>query len=110
MLSCAEFNHQQEIERVIESWVGAFSYVQEDPDRELPGLRAPQIGGVHAVQAHWSTADTPATVVMPTGTGKTETMLAILVSSRCQRLLVVVPTDGRRSLCDDGRGRSWTLP
>jgi superfamily II DNA or RNA helicase len=39
----------------------------------------------------------PATVVMPTGTGKTETMIAILVAERPQRLLVVVPSDVLRS-------------
>jgi hypothetical protein len=34
---------------------------------------------------------------MPTGTGKTETMLALLVSARCHKLFVVVPTDALRS-------------
>ncbi len=39
---------------------------------------------------------TPATVVMPTGTGKTETMLALLVAARPERLLVLVPSDSLR--------------
>jgi hypothetical protein len=39
---------------------------------------------------------TPATVVMPTGTGKTETMLALLVAARPSRLLVLVPSDALR--------------
>ncbi|MDS0135841.1 DEAD/DEAH box helicase family protein [Amycolatopsis sp. CM201R] len=39
---------------------------------------------------------TPATVVMPTGTGKTETMLALLVAARPARLLVLVPSDSLR--------------
>jgi superfamily II DNA/RNA helicase len=34
---------------------------------------------------------------MPTGTGKTETMLSILVSACCTKLLVVVPTDALRT-------------
>jgi len=34
---------------------------------------------------------------MPTGTGKTETMLAVLVSTPCPKLLIVVPTDALRS-------------
>ena len=34
---------------------------------------------------------------MPTGTGKTETMLALLVSERFERLLVIVPTDALRT-------------
>ncbi len=33
------------------------------------------------------------TVVMPTGTGKTETMLALLVAAKLLRLLVLVPSD-----------------
>ena len=85
------------IERVLDSWTGAFSYVQEDPSRELLGLRPPQIGALHAVHAHWSVTDSIATIVMPTGTGKTEVMLSILTSARCSRLLVVVPTDALRS-------------
>jgi superfamily II DNA or RNA helicase len=83
--------------KVLDSWKGAFSYVVEDPDNDIIGLRPPQIGALHAVHAHWSVAETPATVVMPTGTGKTETMLSILVSARCHRVLVIVPTDALRT-------------
>jgi superfamily II DNA or RNA helicase len=81
---------------VLQSWIGAFSYVEEDVANNLPGLRKPQIGALHAVHAHWSVSNSPATVVMPTGTGKTETMLCILVSARCRKVLVVVPTDALR--------------
>jgi superfamily II DNA or RNA helicase len=83
--------------RVLSSWEGAFSYVVADADASVIGLRPPQLGAVHAVHAHWTVADSPATVVMPTGTGKTETMLAILVSARCERVLVIVPTDALRT-------------
>lgn len=83
--------------KVLESWKGAFSYVVEDSGAGKVGLRPPQIGAVHAVHAHWAVAETPATVVMPTGTGKTDTMLSILVSARCPRVLVVVPTDALRA-------------
>ncbi len=95
--SSAPFDHQQMIQAVLESWDGAFSYVEEDRDRGIRGLRPPQIGAVHAVHAHWAVSEKPATVVMPTGVGKTDTMIAILVSARCPRLLVVVPTDALRS-------------
>lgn len=82
---------------VIDSWRGAFYYIQEDEERGIVGLRSPQIGAVHAVHAHWSVSDAPATIVMPTGTGKTETMLSVLVSAACPRVLVVVPTDALRT-------------
>ena len=34
---------------------------------------------------------------MPTGTGKTEVMLSVLVSAQCSKILVLVPTDALRS-------------
>src|SRR5229473_2658219 len=46
--------HEQAIQQVLDSWIGAFSYAQEDPLRNVAGLRAPQIGAVHAAHAHWS--------------------------------------------------------
>jgi hypothetical protein len=61
-----------------------------------PGLRRPQIGALHAALAHATRSTDPATIVMPTGTGKTETMLALNALQRLERLLVVVPTDALR--------------
>jgi superfamily II DNA or RNA helicase len=60
------------------------------------GLRRPQIGALHAALAHATRSTDPATIVMPTGTGKTETMLALNANQRFERLLVVVPTDALR--------------
>lgn len=94
----AAVDYEGRIEATIESWRGAFSYVREDGAR--PGLRPPQIEAVHAVHAHWAYDDEEkeaATIVLPTGTGKTETMLSVLVSHPCQKLLVVVPTDPLRT-------------
>ena len=93
----AEPDYAQRITEVLDSWNGAFSFVEEDPARNIIGLRRPQIGGVHAAHMHWIVSDSPATIVMPTGTGKTETMLSILVSVKCQKLLVIVPTDALRT-------------
>lgn len=84
--------------RARESWLNGFRYVGDDEAGEgRIGLRRPQMGALHAIHAHWSTNRDVATVVMPTGTGKTETMLATLVSARCTRLLVLVPTDTLRT-------------
>ena len=101
LLTGAAFDYEEEIRRVLESWTGAFSYIEEDAEKGIKGLRGPQIGAVHATHAHWSVSDAPATIVMPTGTGKTETMLSVLVSARCSRLLVVVPTDVLRTQIAD---------
>jgi superfamily II DNA or RNA helicase len=80
-----------------ESWIDAFHYKEENAGRNIDGLRPPQLGAIHAVQAHWTVNVDPATVVLPTGVGKTEAMLSILVAERCPRLLVVVPTDALRT-------------
>lgn len=62
-----------------------------------PGLRRPQYGAVHSLLGYWTTdPKLPATVVMPTGTGKTDTMVAALVAHRVPRLLVIVPSDALR--------------
>lgn len=83
--------------RARESWLNGFRYIGDDEAGEgRIGLRRPQMGALHAIHAHWSTSKDVATVVMPTGTGKTETMLATLVSARCTRVLVLVPTDALR--------------
>lgn len=87
-----------EPEEVRDELFGRFNLVVEDKGEKRPGLRIPQAGAVHAVLAHWSTeARDPATVVLPTGTGKTETMIALFASERLKRLLIVVPTDNLRT-------------
>lgn len=90
-------NYTKRLRNVLNSWNKSFSYKIEDRDNNIPGLRPPQIGSVHATHAHWSVSNEAATIVMPTGTGKTETMLSILISKQCQKLLVVVPTDVLRT-------------
>lgn len=82
------------------SWDDAF-HLREgraavDGKPAVPGLRRPQIGALHAALAHATRSTEPATIVMPTGTGKTETMLALNARQQFDRLLVVVPTDALR--------------
>lgn len=80
---------------VLATYSGAIGF--NEGTESNPGLRTPQLGAVHAVLGYWTTnRKTPATVVMPTGTGKTETMLALLVAARPPRLLVLVPSDALR--------------
>ena len=73
------------------------SFVFAEATDTTKGLRSPQLGALHAILAHRSTEDTaPITVVMPTGTGKTETMLAAYSHSPV-RTLVIVPSDALRT-------------
>jgi superfamily II DNA or RNA helicase len=91
-----------------ESWRQRVQLVEAEEGRDFSGLRSPQVGAIYATLAHWKTTEEPATIVMPTGTGKTETMLALLVHQRCPRLLVVVPTDALRAqIADKFVGLGW---
>jgi superfamily II DNA or RNA helicase len=80
---------------VRESWAGKLALREDTPDG-LPGLRPPQIGAVYGVLSHWKVGTSPATVVMPTGTGKTDTMVTLLAAERPECLLVVVPNSALR--------------
>lgn len=86
-------------ELVLSAWNGKFQFATEDEAEGVAGLRAPQIGALHAISAHFAVGSQfePATVVLPTGTGKTETMLATLVYRRLARTLVLVPSVPLRS-------------
>lgn len=82
-------------DEVIASLAGRFAFTEEGDGQ--PGLRKPQLGALHAVLAHRSVeSNEPITIVMPTGTGKTETMLAAFAHSPA-RILVIVPSDALRT-------------
>jgi superfamily II DNA or RNA helicase len=84
-------------EVVRESLAESFSFIREDRDGGKKGLRPPQIGALHAVMGYLTlNQQLPATVVMPTGTGKTETMLSLFAAERIGLLLVLVPSDALR--------------
>lgn len=95
-LKCPELGDSFDSEKVRDSWKNTFSFKEEDIKNNILGLRKPQIAGIFSVLAHWRVDDDMATVVMPTGTGKTETMLSLLIAQQCQKLLVIVPSDPLR--------------
>lgn len=78
------------------SWSGAFQYRDATLSVDGKGLRPPQIGALHAILSHWTLSAEPVTVVMPTGTGKTETMLSLLITAQPECMLVVVPSKALR--------------
>ena len=80
---------------IAESWKGLFCFKKENGT--IMGLRSPQIGALHSMLAHVEDGEERAIVVMPTGTGKTETMLAFLIANMCKKVFVVVPSDALRS-------------
>ncbi|HWA70685.1 MAG TPA: DEAD/DEAH box helicase family protein [Polyangiaceae bacterium] len=84
-------------EDVLTSLKDGFEFREEGSSNNQVGLRDPQIGALHTILGYWTTdPQEPATVVMPTGTGKTETMLAVYAHQRIARLLVLVPSDALR--------------
>lgn len=86
--------HPVSAETVLESFVGMIGFTAHDRPHSL---RRPQIAALHSIVGYQSSGLTePGIVVMPTGTGKTETMLAWLVAQRPERVLVVVPSTALR--------------
>lgn len=91
----AHTDEPQDSEVVETALKGRFRFAAETETED--GLRRPQLGALHAILAYRSTEEhEPITVVMPTGTGKTETMLAAYCHSPAQTL-VVVPSDALRT-------------
>ena len=76
-------------EKICDSW----NVILKRESDGMPGLRTPQLGALYAVLAHWTVSQEPATVVMPTGTGKTETMILTIVNEKIQRCIILVPSN-----------------
>jgi superfamily II DNA or RNA helicase len=83
-------------DEIINSWENSFSYIEENIQKRIKGLRQPQIGALHMIMGHLKLPLETGNIVLPTGTGKTETMLSALVANKCKKLLVVVPSDSLR--------------
>lgn len=86
------------------SWQSGINYKREvniSATEKIDGLRSPQLGSLHAIASHWTLTNAPGIIVMPTGTGKTEVMLAATVAEACTCLLVIVPSDALRTQTAD---------
>lgn len=82
--------------QIAESWDGQFTFKKETC--KSSGLRSPQLGALYAILAHIEEGSSQSgIVVMPTGTGKTETMLSFMVANKCHKVFVVVPFDALRN-------------
>jgi superfamily II DNA or RNA helicase len=91
-------------EEVLASYDGAIGFTAHG---RPSSLRRPQIAALHSIVGYQCSGLTePGVVIMPTGTGKTETMLAWLVAQRPHRVLVIVPSVALR---DQVAGKFETL-
>lgn len=79
------------------SWSESFNLIKEDIENNIEGLRTPQLGAIHSILAHQYNGDDMGIVVMPTGTGKTETMICSMVATPASKLLITVPSDSLRT-------------
>lgn len=84
---------------VYQSWQNhLFNFKLDNPATKAAGLRKPQLAALYAALGHLVVdPNTTATVVMPTGTGKTDTMLALIIAARMTRTLILVPSDALRA-------------
>lgn len=81
------------VDDVLSSWSrNQFKYAESEKETEI-GFRVAQLGALFAIKAHWTVSDREATVVMPTGTGKTEVMIATVVSERRKKTCIIVPSN-----------------
>lgn len=96
-------------EEIVNSW--KVSYIEKvSRNEDEIGLRLPQFGALSAIRAHWATSNFPATIVLPTGTGKSETMYATIISERIASTLVIVPSNLLREQIFKGASHFGILP
>lgn len=86
--------------RAHESWTAAdFQFVAENLEKKQPGFRKPQLAALHLALGSLVTFDSSNStmnLIMPTGTGKTDTIFAILIGAAMERTLILVPSDSLR--------------
>jgi len=83
---------------VLNSWVNnPFRFVATNDSKKIPGLRKPQLAALYMALGHLtSSPNVPATIVMPTGTGKTDTIFALIIAGIFPTTLIIVPSDALR--------------
>lgn len=81
------------VDDIVESWKNnKFCFPKSNSDDEV-GFRSAQLGALYAIKSHWTVSSKAATIVMPTGTGKTEVMIATVVSECCSKTCIIVPSN-----------------
>lgn len=84
-------------EQITNSWADNFNFLEENITEDRNGLREPQIAALYSILSHLKISEEIGNVVMPTGTGKTETMLSTLIAGKLNKVLITVPSDALRT-------------
>ena len=91
---------------VVASMSNGFIDYLETSDNQ--GLRKPQYGALCSIRSYWTISEESITIVLPTGTGKSETMLATIISEKIEKTLIVVPNKLLRDQTYN-RARTWGI-
>lgn len=96
-------SHMYENNEVYRSWVDhPFRFITPNEKNGNLGLRRPQLAALYTALAHLISSPTgAATIVMPTGTGKTDTISSLILAGTFTRTLVIVPSDTLRDQIGD---------
>lgn len=89
-----EINHTY-LQSIKESW-NNFKIIEENKELWIEWLRKPQVGALYSIISNYTINNQTFTIVMPTWTWKTETMLAVLLKLKIDKLLIIVPSDALR--------------
>lgn len=81
------------VDAVLSSWEKNCLSLPESKSETEVGFRSAQLGAIYAIKSHWTVSSAAATVVMPTGTGKTEVMIATVVSEHRAKTCIIVPSN-----------------
>lgn len=75
-----------------------WNFILKEENVNSPWLRKPQIWGIYSILSHYTVSNSVSTVVMPTWTWKTETMLWTLLTLKpVKGIIVIVPSDSLRT-------------
>lgn len=92
---------KEDISTVINSLSEAVQLKQQildaNGDIKEIGLRPPQIGAIYSILSSLAVENNSVAIVLPTGTGKTETILGTIAVNKVKRSLIIVPSDGLRN-------------
>lgn len=78
---------------IVKTWTSFDETTNLGQDKSL---RDSQLGALYALKSHWTVSNDIAIVVLPTGTGKTDTMISVLLKEKIKKLMILVPSDALR--------------
>ncbi len=85
-------NPEAPLEQIISSWKNCFDPFREKVNENDKVLRRPQRGAMFSILGYLTCSTEVVNIIMPTGTGKTETMIGSILLNQCKKVLILVPS------------------